>query len=220
MGADHEAAFFDGDGVVVLVGPDRHHVGFAPQIYAVRQQVPQRGRRQRIGVAGVELAVAHHHEGAIGDDVDRARRVIFEPHLAGLLDVEFAFRLAPVRPDLHEIADHALDRRKVETHAVDEGVLAGLGRDRFGRLGRCRRPGRIGQDRDRRLCRGHRPFRRGLWDRHGLGRRDYRRSQEQHPDQSGYPRPSHVHLRSPVQCLTELAPPYGLFTTQPAQGPI
>ena len=33
------------------------------------------------------------------------------------------------------------------------------------------------------------------------------------------PRPMYISAVA-VQCSTELAPPYGLFTTQPAQGPI
>ena len=61
------------------------------------------------------------------------RRIVFEPHLAGLLDVEGALGLAAVGPDLDEIADHGLHARQIKADAVEGGALLGV--EGGGRLG-------------------------------------------------------------------------------------
>ena len=50
----------------------------------------------------------------------RARRVVFEPHPAGLLDVELADRAAAIRSDLNEIAAHRLHARQISADAIDQ----------------------------------------------------------------------------------------------------
>ena len=87
------------------------------EIDMVAEQELQRRLRDRVEVLGHELAVAHRHRGAVGDDLDRRRRVVFEPDLARALEVELAGEAAPVAAGLHEIAR---ERR----HAVEIGVGA------------------------------------------------------------------------------------------------
>ena len=150
--------------VTLMIEVVRRHaddVGVLHQIDAVRQQIAQRRLRQRIDVLGRELAVAHRHRRSVGDDVDRARRVIFETHLAGLLDVEIALGLAAVGPDLDEISDQRLQRRQIGAHLGGLRLLIGIeGRENIGgniaaRIGNHR----IGRRRRRRAGRQRRLLR-------------------------------------------------------------
>ena len=107
--------------------------------------------------------------------------VIFETHLAGLLDVEIALGLAAVGADLHEISDQRLQRRQIGAHLGGLCLLIGVeARKNIGR----HIPARIGNHRIRRRCRSRAGrdralsaasdaldlyafarLRRGLWDR-------------------------------------------------------
>ena len=121
-GADQRLLLLDGDADEEIVRGHADDVGVLHQVDAVRQQIAQRRLRQRIDVLGRELAVAHRQRRSIGDDRDRARRVIFEAHLAGLLDVEIALGLAAVGPDDNVI----IPRNSVKTDwEVELGVVIG-----------------------------------------------------------------------------------------------
>src|SRR6266478_3451990 len=65
---------------------------------------------------------------SVGNNIDWGRRVVLEAHLAGLLDVEVALGLGAVGPDLHEIADQRLQRRKIGTHLRSLRLLIGVER--------------------------------------------------------------------------------------------
>jgi hypothetical protein len=77
---------------------DRDDIGVLEKIDAIGEQEAQRRLRQRIEILGRELAIAHDNGIAVGDDVDRARRIVFEPDLARLLDIELALGAAPSGP--------------------------------------------------------------------------------------------------------------------------
>ena len=122
-GADQRLLLLDHDGDEQLVGGDADHVGVAQEVDVVGEQEAQRRLRQRIEILGRELAVAHHHRRAVGDDIDRARRVVFEADLAGLLDVELALGAAAVGADLGEGAGHRVHARQVAADLVDQRAL-------------------------------------------------------------------------------------------------
>src|SRR5205814_86553 len=115
-GADQRLLLLDGDADEDIIGRHVHDIGVFEEIDAVRQQKPQWRLRQRIDVLGRKLAVAHRQRRSIGDNRDRTWIIIFETHLAGLLDVEIALGLAAVGSDLDEISDQRLQRRQIGTH--------------------------------------------------------------------------------------------------------
>ena len=98
------------------------------------------------------------------------RRIVFEPHLAGLLDVEGAFGLAAVGPDLDEIADHGLHARQIKADAVEGRALLGVEGG-----GRLRRRAALVHEREREEARARR---RGIAGRRraGIGRGRRRRA--------------------------------------------
>ena len=182
-GADDRALLLDGDADVLVVHGDVDDVGVLQQVDAVRQQITQRRLRQRIDVLRGELAVAHRQRRSVGDHRDRGRRVIFETHLAGLLDIEVALGLGAVRPDLDEISDQRVQRRQIGADLGGLRLLVGVeGRENIGghvaaRIGNDRirhDAGRRGRQRRLLLRRRHlhavAGFWRGFWNRHGLRR--------------------------------------------------
>ena len=109
--------------------------------------------------------------------------VIFETHLAGLLDVEIALGLAAVGPDLDEISDQRLQRRQIGADLGGLRLLIGVeGRENIGgdiaaRIGnhRIRRLRRVAPvvagprcGSDALICVPSRAFRRGLRNRNAL----------------------------------------------------
>jgi hypothetical protein len=67
---------------------------------------------------------------AIGDDLDRGGRIVFEANPARLLHVEFALDAAPVRADLHKVADQLLHAGKIRADLVDLCTLRWAKRSR------------------------------------------------------------------------------------------
>src|ERR1043166_3575376 len=72
------------------------------------------------------LAIAHDHRGAVGDELDRARRIVLETDAAGLLQVELALGLAAVGRHLDEVARHHLHAGEIGVDLVDQRALAGI----------------------------------------------------------------------------------------------
>ena len=149
-GADQGLLLLDGDADEDVIGRDVDDIGVLQQIDPVRQQEAQRRLRQRIDVLGRKLRIAHRQRRSVGDDRDRAGRIVLETHLARLLDVEIALGLAAVGADLDEISDQRLQRGQIGTHLGSLRLLVGvegcknIGRDIAVRIGNHRVRRRLG----------------------------------------------------------------------------
>src|SRR5262249_59680459 len=106
-------------------GAHADNVRVPQQVNPVGEQEAQRRLRKRVEILGGELAIAHHDRLPVGDDLDAARRLVFETNLAGLLDIELASDATAVGADLDEIPDQLLHVREIGADLVDLSALAG-----------------------------------------------------------------------------------------------
>ena len=118
----------------MIVGRYADDVGVAQKIDMVGEQVAQRRLRQRIEILRVERTVAHHDRRTVGNDLDRARRIVGETHLARFLNVERPLDASAVRADLHETPDQRLHPGEIAADLFEKRALFGI---ESGRL--CRR---------------------------------------------------------------------------------
>ncbi len=135
LGVEHQHQFvlaaerltlLDHDGRENVVGIDADDIGVAQQIDLVGEQEAQRRLPERIEILRREPAIAHHQRGAVGDQLNRTRIVIFEAQLARLLHEQLALGLAAVRADLHEFADRLPHAGEIGADLVDQRALAGV----------------------------------------------------------------------------------------------
>src|SRR6266508_5142963 len=114
--------------ITMVTKTSSERIGVANEVDAVGQQKSQRRLRERIKILRREPAVAHHDRLPVGDDLDRGRRIIFEPDLAGLLDVELALHPGAVGTDLNEFAGKLLNAGQILADLVGLRPLRGIER--------------------------------------------------------------------------------------------